>query len=101
MGCNCASQEQITKLYKLYGDKSNNNNIRLSQRLTTLFRDICVYLVIFLILPFLILFVLYKGIFTKDKKISVRKLLKFKGDNNKWSATKNIIDNRSILENGE
>ena len=101
MGCNCASQEQITKLYKLYGDKRDNNNITLTQRLTTLFRDICVYLILFLISPFLILFVLYKGIFTKDKKISVRKLLKFKGENNNLVNHKNIIDNRSILENGE
>lgn len=100
MGCNCATQKQITKLYELYGDK-NKKNISVSQKIKGFFRNAGVHIIIFLITPFLILFVLYKAIFTKNKKISVRKLLRFNKPGIDEAIAKNIIENTTILNNGE
>lgn len=100
MGCNCATQEQISRLYKIYGDKSVEN-ISNKQKVGFFFKKIIVFLVVFIFSPFLIGFVLYKGIFTKDKKISVRKFLRFKSDDIDNNQLKNIIEETSLMNNGK
>lgn len=101
MACNCASQKQINKLYELYGDKSNKVPKTLWDKIKDIFEKICVYTIIFLLSPLLIGFVLYK-LTTKEKQISVRKLLGFKSNEIIDAAiAKNIIENTNIVDNNE
>ena len=97
MGCNCATQEQIKKLYQIYGEK-NNINKTTKQRIGEFFRDLFIYIILFLISPLMIGFIIYKYFFTKDKQISVRKLLKFNGKGIDKALATNIIENTNILE---
>lgn len=97
MGCNCATQEQIKKLHQIYGQKSNLNK-PFTQRVGEFFTGLIVYLITFLISPFIFGFVLYKLIFTKDKQISVRKFLRFKGKGLDKDLAANIIENANIIE---
>ena len=97
MGCNCATQDQIKKLHQLYGGKSNLNK-PFKQKIGELFRNILIYIILFIISPILISYVIYKVVFTKDKKISVRKLLKFNGSGLDEALATNIIENTNIVE---
>lgn len=97
MGCNCATQEQIKKLHQLYGEKSNLNKTS-KQKIKEFFRGLLIYLILFLISPLIIGFVLYKFFFTKDKQISVRKLLRFNGKGIDEALAANIIENTNIIE---
>jgi hypothetical protein len=92
MGCNCATQEQIKKLHEIYGEKKDIKNIPFEQKIEFFIKNIGVYLVMLFIIPILILFVLYKVLFTKDKKISVKKLLKFNSKGVDEAIAKNIIE---------
>ena len=98
MGCNCATQKQISKLYELYGDKKNKD-IPKSQKIKTFLRNLSVYSVVLIISPLLISFVLYKAFFSKNKQISVRKLLRFNKKGIDEAIAKNIIENTTILNN--
>ena len=101
MGCNCASQKQINKLYELYGDKTNKVQKTLWEKTKDTFEKICVYVIIFLLSPILIGFVLYK-MTTKEKQISIRKLLGFRnGETIDAAIAKNIIENTNIVNNNE
>lgn len=97
MGCNCATQEQIKKLHQLYGEK-NNLNKPFAQKVREFFMGLIVYLILFLISPFIIGFIFYKLFFTKDKRISVRKFLNFKGEGLDKILASNIIENTNIIE---
>lgn len=97
MGCNCATQEQIKKLHQLYGEKSNLNK-PFKQKIVDFFNKIIIYLILFLISPLLISFVIYKLFFTKNKQISLRKILRFKGEGLDSAMAKNIIENTNIIE---
>lgn len=97
MGCNCATQEQIKKLYDTYGEK-NSQQKPLKQKIGDFFKTFVINLIIFLISPLLIGFVLYITIFTKEKKISIRKLLGFKKKDIDKTFVKNIIENTNIVE---
>jgi hypothetical protein len=97
MGCNCATQEQIKKLHQLYGEKSNLNKT-FAQKINEFFSGLLVYLVLFLISPLIIGFVLYKFFFTKNRQISIRKLLRFNGKGLDKALAANIIENTNIKE---
>lgn len=97
MGCNCATQEQIKKLHQLYGEKSNLNK-PFTQKINEFFRSLLIYLILFLISPLIIGFVSYKFFFTKNKRISVRKLLRFNGKGLDEALAANIIENTNIIE---
>ena len=97
MGCNCATQEQIKKLHQLYGEKSNINKT-FTQKIKEFVKKSILYLILFLISPIIIGFVFYKFFFTKEKQISVKKLLKFKGEGIDKALAKNIIENTNIIE---
>ena len=98
MSCNCATQEQIKKLYDLYGDK-NNRKISKHQKIKNFIRNFVIFIFLVVISPFLITLVLYHGIFTKDKKISVRKILRFNKKGIDEAIAKNIIENTNIAKN--
>lgn len=97
MGCNCATQEQIKKLHEIYGEKNNLKKTN-TQKINEFFRFFFTYIILFLILPLLVGFVLYKAIFTKDKRISIRKILKFNKKGIDDAIAKNIIENTYIIE---
>lgn len=97
MGCNCATQEQIKKLHQLYGEKTDLNKT-LTQRTNEFLRNILIYLILIIISPLTIGFVLYKVFLTKDKRISVRKIMRFKSGGIDEALVKNIIDNTNIVE---
>lgn len=79
MACNCASQEQIEKLHNLYGHKVNPG---IKKTLKFTINNIITYffvaLAIILLSPFLLGYVCYIGLFSKDGKISVREFLGMK-----------------------
>lgn len=77
MGCNCASQEQIRKLYEAYGDKNKEyKNKNIFQKINNIIRNIFLIFCLILISPFLMTYVFYMGFFSNDKKISIRKLFR-------------------------
>lgn len=97
MGCNCATQEQIRKLHELYGGKSSLDK-PFKQKIGELFKNFLIYFILFIISPILISFVIYKVVFTKDKKISVRRLLKFNSNGLDEALATNIIENTNIVK---
>jgi hypothetical protein len=97
MGCNCATQEQIKKLHQLYGEKSNLNK-PLTQKVSDFFKGACIHLILFLIFPLIVGFILYKLLFTKNRQISVKKLLRFKGEGLDSALATNIIENTNIID---
>lgn len=81
MGCNCASNEQIAKLHSLYGEKLNPTaDIALKYKIKKFFNTAGVFVVMFFLSPILFGFVIFKGL-SKDKKISLRKVLGLKKRN--------------------
>ena len=77
MACNCATKEQIDALYKKYGEKRRINKsdtfkAKAKKIATTVGVGICMIP----ILPALVLFVIYKGFFDDDKRISVTKFFR-------------------------
>jgi len=78
MACNCATSEQIKELYARYGDKKNVKNLSFSQKLKYYAQYALVYIIMIPIVPLLALYVIYKGLFDDDHKISVRKFFNIK-----------------------
>lgn len=97
MGCNCATQEQIKKLHELYGEKSGSNKT-FKQKINESFKKSVIFLILFLMSPILIGFIFYKFFFTKEKQISVRKLLRFSGPGIDKALATNIIEKTNIVE---
>ena len=99
MGCNCASQEQIKKLHELYGEKINPTTpTTLKFKINKILTTIGVYIIMIPIVPIIIGYILYKH-FNKDKKISLKKILRFFGNKNTDAAiAKNIIENTNIAK---
>ena len=77
MSCNCASSEQIKELYRRYGERAK---LRKEDGFKPNFKKVAyhvgAYAVLIVLFPFLLLYVLYKGLFSPDKKISLRKFFR-------------------------
>ena len=78
MACNCASSEQIKELYKKYGDNRDVKKMTVSERIKYYAQYAGVYAVMILLIPFIFLYVLYKGAFDDDHKISFKKFFNLK-----------------------
>lgn len=76
MACNCATNEQIKELYRRYGDKKNAPKRTFKERVKFVFMHTGVTLVMIPIIPFLLLYILYKGICDDDHKISLTKFFR-------------------------
>ena len=77
MACNCATDEQIKELYRRYGErrkpkKTDSFKARAKYYLYTA----GVYVCMVPIAPLLVLYVLYKALYTDDKKIDVVKFFR-------------------------
>ena len=100
MGCNCASQEQIKKLHTLYGEKiTPSNEETLKFKLKNFIQSLGVFIIMIILTPFFGLFILYKAI-SRDKKVSIRKVLglKKRNENLERVFAENILKN--IERNG-
>ena len=75
MGCNCATTEQINELYRKFGEKQKN---RKGFSLKLFLKKSLTYLCVALATPFIVLFVIGKAAFSKDKRISVQKFFNLK-----------------------
>ena len=78
MGCNCATTEQINELYRKFGEKRQSQN---AFSLKLFIKKGLTYLCAALITPFIVLFVIGKAMFSKDRRISVRKFFNLKPHN--------------------
>lgn len=95
MGCNCAAQKQIEKLHELYGDKDTQKKSYLQSVRENLMKVLAGVIILFLS-PFIIGYILYIALFTKEKQISLRK---FFGKNKKLdeALATSIIENTNIV----
>lgn len=88
MACNCATKEQIDALYRKYGEKkATTKNATLKAKLKDAAVKTGVALCLIPILPALFLYVIYKGFFDDDKRISMTKF--FRLDKNKMAYVGN------------
>lgn len=81
MACNCATKEQIDALYKKYGERQKVNKtdsfkVKAKKIAVTIGVGIC----LIPIFPALLLYVIYKGFFDDDKRISMAKLFRLNKD---------------------
>jgi hypothetical protein len=97
MGCNCATQQQISKLYSLYGEKNSLNKTK-KQSIGEFFKKTAIHLIIFLLFPIILSYVLYVYFFTKDKHISIKKFFNFKKSGFNEEMIENIIKNSNNIE---
>lgn len=77
MACACKVNQQIDYLHKKYG-----HNIPVSKKTTIsfqvkeFFKSLLIWIVALPILPFMLIHILIKGVFSRNKAISVKKLMK-------------------------
>lgn len=77
MACNCATTEQINALYKKYGEKKGEKKkLTFKQKVKNAAMYAGVVLALIPIIPMLFLYVLYKGVFDDDHKISLTKFFR-------------------------
>lgn len=79
MACACKANKDLQILHKKYGYKVNPSvKERVGFYTTEGFKGLCASVIILLCTPLLFLYVSYISLFTKDRKISVSKLLRLK-----------------------
>ena len=70
MACNCATNEQLSKLYKEYGYKRElNKGEGLWFRIKSFFTTVCLVICLILAIPYVVFYVFKHGVFG-DHKIS-------------------------------
>ena len=81
MACNCATQEQLNELYKKYGRKVEPDaRTTWGFRIKKFVNDFFLNITMVIIVTYIFCYVMGKGLFTKEKKISLKKF--FRLDNN-------------------
>ena len=78
MACNCASSEQIKELYARYGDKREVKKLPFSGKVKYYAQYTGVAIAMVVLFPLIVLYVVYKGAFDDDRKISFRKFFNIK-----------------------
>ena len=76
MACNCATNEQLSELYKRFGEKKADADKKTKFKIKNLLIKAGVGLCIMLMFPFLVIYVFYKIYGTDDHKISVKKFFR-------------------------
>lgn len=77
MSCNCATNEEIQKLYKMYSSEKVKKDDKLITRIKHYFNVVFVNLIVLFICPFLVIYVLYKKFFGNNL-ISLSKFFRLK-----------------------
>lgn len=72
MGCNCATNEQIAKLYRKYGEGRQAPK-PFAMKAKNFFRKVAVGFCLIFITPAIVLYVFYKAFSGEDNRISVKK----------------------------
>lgn len=75
MACNCASNEQIKELYRRYGEKKSAPRTT-KQKIKYALQYTGVAIAMVFVVPFLILYVLYKGLMDDNHQISLTKFFR-------------------------
>ena len=75
MACNCASNEQIKELYRRYGEKKSAPRT-IKQKIKYALQYTGVAIAMVFVAPFLILYVLYKGLMDDNHQISLTKFFR-------------------------
>lgn len=76
MACNCKVNQQISYLHKKYGHNipvSKQSKIRFTVR--EKLKNFLVYIIEILFLPIILIYILYKALFAKNKIVSMKKIL--------------------------
>lgn len=74
MACNCATQEQIEQIINKYGPKApKDKKAPLKQKIKAYAEYIAVVICVAFIVPVIVIYVGYKVLFAKNKKISLKK----------------------------
>ena len=73
-----ATKEQINELYKKFGEKKESAKRKSSLNLSAIVKNTGIFLCTVIVVPFLLLFVLYKAFCDDNKQISIRKFFNFK-----------------------
>ncbi len=77
MACNCATDEQIKELYRRYGERSKlSPDAKFKDKLKKALVSVCVFICMVPIVPFLFLYVVYKALYSDDRKIDVVKFFR-------------------------
>lgn len=77
MACACKVNQQIDYLHKKYGHKIPvSKKTTISFHVKEFFRSLLIWIVTIPILPFMLIHILVKGVFSKSRTISVKKLMK-------------------------
>lgn len=80
MACNCATTAQIEALYKKYGDKDRRKQLNTKEKISYYTKRIGVILAMIPIVPILVLYVLYKGFYDDNHRISFKKFFGLKSN---------------------
>lgn len=78
MACNCVAKEQIDELYRRYGSKTDTKKLSGKEKFVYYAVRVAVVIALIPIVPAIFLFVLYKGLFDDDHKISLMKFFNLK-----------------------
>ena len=77
MSCNCKVNKQIDYLHRKYGHNIPvRKKTKIKFKADEILRNILTTLLVILFSPFFILHVLYVSLFTKEKSVSMKKMMK-------------------------
>lgn len=72
MACNCATQEELDRLYKIYGDKKKKpQNAKIGDYFKYYIENGLVYLCGLIVFPFLVLYIFALLFWREDGKIHI------------------------------
>ena len=76
MGCNCATSEQLARLYEKYGEKKAEKPTSFKRKAKIAVQKIGVGACMVVITPILALYVFYKMFGSEDHKISIKRMFR-------------------------
>lgn len=83
MSCNCVANEQLKELYKKFGEKRDTTEAEeIKFSVKRFLEKIAVAISTILLFPIIFCYVLFKGIFSKNRKISLSKFFNLKVNQN-------------------
>lgn len=74
MSCACKVNKDLAYLHKHYGNKINVSKKEETElKLTEFLKQLIVFILVIISLPFITLYILFKAIFKKDKIIKIKR----------------------------
>lgn len=78
MACNCKANEKILELGMKYGSGGLTRKQLIGRGVKHLFRSILGIILVIILSPIIFLYLIGKGLFSKDKTVSIKKILNLK-----------------------